>query len=400
MKKTKKKIRVAVIFGGRSGEHEVSLVSAGSILSALDRSKYDITSIGISKTGRWLVGDDTLQQLSEGREKKLIPACLPADPGAARLLALRQQAGLPEGLSGKAFDVVFPVLHGPRGEDGTIQGLLELADLPYVGAGVLGSALSMDKIMQKHLCRQQGLPVVDFLWFRDLDWQQNSNRQDRPLLPDQLANMTRKEMIEAILEDLKLPVFVKPPNMGSSVGIHKAHTVKELKAAIEDALRYDRKVLIEKSVPNARELEVSLLGNATPRASVVGEVFPSNEFYDYNAKYVDDACRFQIPADLPEDLARAIQDTAIRAFLAVECEGMARVDFLLQADSDRFYLSELNTIPGFTSISMYPKLWQASGLGYSELLDELIRLAMERQERRQRLQTSFQPDQKWYRKKT
>ena len=396
MNKTKKKIRIAVIFGGRSGEHEVSLVSAGSVMEALDKSKYEITPIGISKSGQWLVGENSLQLLAEGREKKLIPACLPADPQAAQLVALQENQRLPDQLAGKSFDVVFPVLHGPYGEDGTLQGLLELADLPYVGAGVLGSAISMDKIMQKHICRQMGLPVVDFLWFRDLDWQMNSNSQGRPLLPDQLANMTRQEMIQAIVDDLKLPVFVKPPNMGSSVGIHKAHTVKELQAAITDALRYDRKVIIEKAVANARELEVSLLGNSQPRASLVGEIVPSNEFYDYNAKYVDDASQFIIPADLPEELQQDIRDTALRAFLAVECEGMARADFLLQRDSNRFFLSELNTIPGFTRISMYPKMWQASGLSYSDLLDELIRLALERHQRRQKLVTSYRPDKDWY----
>jgi D-alanine-D-alanine ligase len=396
MNKKKKKIRVAVLFGGRSGEHEVSLVSAGSVISALDKSKYDIIAIGISKSGQWLVGEDSLRLLAQGREKKLIPACMPADPGRRSLIALQPQKRLPNRLTGKAFDVVFPVLHGPCGEDGTIQGLLELADLPYVGAGVLGSALSMDKIMQKHLCRQLRLPVVEFLWFRDIDWQENNNRQNRPLLPDQLGNMTQREMIQAIVDDLKLPVFIKPPNLGSSIGIHKAHTVKELRAAITDALRYDRKVIVEKAVPAARELEVSLLGNAWPRASLVGEVFPSNEFYDYNAKYVDDASQFKIPADLPEALQQAIRDTAVRAYLALECEGMARADFLLSAETERFYLSELNTIPGFTRISMYPKMWEASGLSYSELLDELIQLALERHQRRKKLHTSYQPDKDWY----
>ncbi len=385
-----------MIFGGRSGEHEVSLVSAESVISALDKNKYDITPVGISKTGQWLVGDSSLQMLKDGKEKKLIPACLPAEPGDRRLIALNNSKELPSALADKTFDVVFPVLHGPYGEDGSIQGLLELADIPYVGAGVLGSAISMDKIVQKHICKQMGLPVVDFLWFRDEDWRANSSQQDHPLLPDQLANMTRKEMIQAIVDDLKLPVFVKPPNMGSSVGINKAHNAKELVSAIRKALGYDRKVIVEKAVPNARELEVSLLGNAHPRASLVGEVIPSNEFYDYDAKYVDGASNIQIPANLSEELQEAIRNTAIRAFLAVECEGMARADFLLQRDTDQFYLSELNTIPGFTRISMYPKMWQASGLSYAELLDELVRLALERYERRGKLLTAFKPRKAWY----
>lgn len=396
--KKKKKIRLAVVFGGRSGEHEVSLVSAESVISALDKNKYDITPIGISKTGQWLVGDASLQLLKEGKEKKLTPACLPAEPGDRKLVALQAHKELPDNLADKTFDVVFPILHGPYGEDGTIQGLLELADIPYVGSGVLGSAIAMDKIMQKQICRQMGLPVVDFLWFREEDWRENDSKLDRPLLPDQLANMTRKEMIEAILDDLKLPVFVKPPNMGSSVGINKAHNAKELVAAIRKALCYDRKVIIEKAVPHARELEVSLLGNSRPRASLVGEVVPSNEFYDYDAKYVDGASHIQIPAQISVELQEAIRDTAVRAFLAVECEGMARADFLLQRDSNRFYLSELNSIPGFTRISMYPKMWQASGLGYAELLDELIRLALERHERRSKLFTAYQPRKAWYKK--
>ncbi len=390
-----KKIRIAVIFGGRSGEHEVSLVSAGHIISALDRDKYKVVPIAIDKNGRWLAGPSSLQLLKEGKENQLIPTCLPADPTEKKLVAISGPTNVTL-LDTEAIDVVFPVLHGPFGEDGTIQGLLDLADLPYVGAGVLGSSISMDKIVQKHICRQLNLPVVDFLWFRDIDWEQDNNRQNRPLLPDQLANMTREEMLQAIMDDLKLPVFVKPPNLGSSVGISKAHNREELIRAIEFALQYDRKVIIEKAVAHVREIEVSVLGNDWPKASLAGEVFPSNEFYDYDAKYVDNASRLQIPADLPEELHQAIRDTAVRAFLAVECEGMARVDFLLERGTNRFYLSELNTIPGFTSISMYPKMWQATGMSYGQLLDELIRLAIERHERRSKLRTSFQPKTEWF----
>ncbi len=396
----KKKLRVGVIFGGRSGEHEVSLVSATSIMSSLDKDRYEVVPIGITKAGKWIAGTESLQLLKEGKERDQLHVFLPADPTERRLLLAaekgRQMEKSSQSISGQ-LDVVFPVLHGPFGEDGTIQGLFELADIPYVGAGVLGSAIGMDKIFQKQICTQLRLPTVDFLWFRTADWQANASAERSLLLPNQIGNMTQEQMMRTIIERLGLPVFVKPPNLGSSVGISKAHDEKELWQAIEEAARYDRKVLVEKAVPNAREIEVSVLGNQSPRASVAGEVFPSNEFYDYDAKYVDGSSGFQIPADLREDLHRAIRDTAVKAFLAIEAEGMARVDFLLDRQSNEFFLNELNTIPGFTHISMYPKLWLASGMSYTELLDELIRLAIERHEQRQSLRTSYQPKKEWYR---
>jgi len=396
----KKKIRVGVIFGGRSGEHEVSLVSATSIMSALDKDRYEVVPIGITKAGKWIAGKESLQLLKEGKERDQLHAFLPADPTERRLLPAgepgRQMEKTSQNISGE-LDVVFPVLHGPFGEDGTIQGLFELADIPYVGAGVLGSAIGMDKIFQKQICTQLQLPTVDFAWFRTADWQLNTAGNNSLLLPDQIGNIAQDQMMQTIIERLGLPVFVKPPNLGSSVGISKAHDEKELWQAIEEAARYDRKVMVEKAVPNAREIEVSVLGNQSPRASVAGEVFPSNEFYDYDAKYVDGASGFQIPADLPEDLHNAIRDTAVKAFLAIEAEGMARVDFLLNRVTNEFFLNELNTIPGFTQISMYPKLWLASGMSYSELLDELIRLAIERHEQRKSLRTSYQPKKEWYR---
>ncbi len=396
----KKKLRVGVIFGGRSGEHEVSLVSATSIMSSLDKDRYEVVPIGITKAGKWIAGTESLQLLKEGKERDQLHVFLPADPTERRLLLAaekgRQMEKSSQSISGQ-LDVVFPVLHGPFGEDGTIQGLFELADIPYVGAGVLGSAIGMDKIFQKQICTQLQLPTVDFFWFRTADWQANASAESSLLLPNQIGNMTQEQMMRTIIERLGLPVFVKPPNLGSSVGISKAHDEKELWQAIEEAARYDRKVLVEKAVPNAREIEVSVLGNQSPRASVAGEVFPSNEFYDYDAKYVDGSSGFQIPADLREDLHRAIRDTAVKAFLAIEAEGMARVDFLLDRQSNEFFLNELNTIPGFTHISMYPKLWLASGMSYTELLDELIRLAIERHEQRQSLRTSYQPKKEWYR---
>jgi D-alanine-D-alanine ligase len=384
-------MRVGVIFGGRSGEHEVSLVTATSIIEALDVQKYEIIPIGISKTGEWMTGAGALESLKN--HCRSAPALLSLDTGSHQLLVAKDPAGY---WPAQELDVIFPALHGPFGEDGTLQGLLELMDIPYVGAGVLGSAMAMDKIIQKHICRQQGIPTVDFLWFRDVDWRENGGAQPFPALPDQLANRTQAEIVGSLIDALGLPLFVKPPNLGSSLGISKAHDRHELYNAIEEALQYDRKVLVERAVTAPRELEISILGNEHPRASVAGEVFPSNEFYDYDAKYVDDASGLQIPAQLSPGQLRALQETAIRAYVASECEGMARADFLMEKETGRFYLSELNTIPGFTRISMYPKMWEATGLAYSALLDTLIDLAIRRQERRRKLRTSYEPKKEWY----
>ena len=385
------KLRVGVIFGGRSGEHEVSLVTATSIIEALDKNKYEIIPIGITKQGAWVAGENALAELKNHRPG--LPALLSADAGSHQLLMQKGASGL---LPVEKLDVVFPALHGPFGEDGTLQGLLELMDIPYVGAGVLGSAMAMDKVVQKHICRQQGIPTIDFLWFRDIDWRAEGGSEPFPALPDQLANRSREEIVGSLIDALGLPLFVKPPNLGSSLGISKAHDRRELFNAIEEALQYDRKVLVEKAVARPRELELSILGNEYPRVSVAGEVFPGNEFYDYDAKYVDDNSGLEIPARLTPGQLRALQETAIRAYVATECEGMARADFLMEKETGRFYLSELNTIPGFTRISMYPKMWEASGLPYSALLDELIELALRRQERRRTLRTSYEPKRDWY----
>lgn len=390
-----KKIRVGVVCGGKSTEHQVSLVSAGSVINALDKSKYEVIPIGISPAGEWLAGGEAVKLLIDNKINSQSKVFLPADPTVQALVPQDTTQLVAGNMQSGKLDVIIPILHGTYGEDGTIQGLLEMANIPYVGAGVLGSALCMDKIMQKQVCRQSGIPVPDFLWFRGVDWKSNSGNGNTAV-QDQLVNMTQKQMCRAIIDRLGLPVFIKPPNMGSSVGIGKAHDENELVKDIEAALQYDRKVIVEKAVPNAREIEVSVLGNEKPRASVCGEIVPCNEFYDYDAKYVDNASELKIPAPLPNDLADAIRDAAIRGVLAVEAEGMARVDFLLERDSERFYLNEINTIPGFTQISMYPKLWQATGLSYSALLDELISLAIDRHEQRARLNTTFQPKTDWY----
>ncbi|MDZ7268513.1 MAG: D-alanine--D-alanine ligase [candidate division KSB1 bacterium] len=391
-----KKLRVAVLFGGRSGEHEVSLVSATSIIAALDRQKYDVVPVGITKSGRWINGSEALSFLKSGRDTGHSHAIVVPDPNEHRLFPLAP-VDLHELASEAGIDVVFPVLHGPLGEDGTVQGLLELANLPYVGSGVLGSAVCMDKVVQKVLCRQAGIPVVDFLWLRTEDWH-GDRFEHFPLWghPQRLSGKSRVEILQTVEETLGLPAFIKPANMGSSVGISLARTAEQVAAGIEEAARYDHKILIEAAVINPREIEVSVLGNLRPRASVCGEVVPSNEFYDYDAKYVDGASQLYIPADLPPLLAQKIRECALQGFLACECQGMARVDFLLERDADTFYLNEINTIPGFTQISMYPKLWEASGLPYPALLDELIQLALTRHHDKNKLLTSYQPKQEWF----
>ena len=348
-----KKTRVGVIFGGRSGEHEVSLRSAESVIRSLDPSKYEVVPIAITHEGRWLGTRDAMKLLS---------------PGEAIQAALKTgepMAVVPEPQRNGAVDVFFPIVHGTYGEDGTIQGLLELAGVPYVGAGVLGSAVGMDKDVMKRLLREAGLPVGDF-------W------------------VTRSRDIEAFIgefgKELPYPVFVKPANLGSSVGITKAHNVGELPAAIAFAAEFDRKIIIEKGI-DAREIEISVLGNDELKASIPGEIIPSREFYDYQAKYVDDDSRLIIPAPLSEQQVRQAQDLAIRSFQALDCSGMARVDLFLEKPTGKFLVNEINTLPGFTSISMYPKLWEATGLAYADLVDRLITLAVERHAEKKKLRT-------------
>jgi D-alanine-D-alanine ligase len=370
-----KRIRVGVIFGGRSVEHEVSLVSAASVINALDKEKYEVIPIGIASTGQWLSSSETLRLLKEKQsieleqEQLLIP-----DPRKQSLVAINDGGSV-----GKALDVIFPIVHGRFGEDGTLQGLLELADLPYVGPGVLGSAVGMDKVIQKELLIRANIPTAPMTWFTIEEY------ETQP-----------KKIIAEIEQKLKYPLFVKPSNSGSSIGINKAHNRKELLAFIYAAAQYDRKILAEQGINNAREIECGVLGNDQPVASVSGEIVPSNEFYDYDAKYVDGKSHDIIPAKLPVAVIKKIQHYALAAFRILDCAGMARVDFLVTKKTNRIFLSEINTIPGFTSISMFPKLWQASGVPYSLLLDKLIQLAIERHKAKSKLKNVYQPKNDWY----
>jgi D-alanine-D-alanine ligase len=367
-----KKIKVGVVFGGRSGEHEVSLVSAKGIMNAMDREKYEIVPIGITKEGRWIASGDPMKALEAGTPEKSVPAALLGDPSQRGLMRLEESETAVTTARLSEIDVVFPVLHGPYGEDGTVQGLLELADVPYVGAGVLGSALGMDKALMKAVFQARGLLVAEYLVIKRKEWEGDP-----------------QGVMQRIENTLDYPYFIKPSNLGSSVGISKVHQRSELAPALDLAARYDRKMLAERGV-NAREIEVSVLGNDDPIASVPGEIIPCREFYDYVAKYIDDRSELIIPADLPPETTQRIQEMAVEAYLSVDCAGMARVDFLLDKDSGQIYLGELNTIPGFTPISMYPKLWEASGIPYSELIDRLIELALERHADKSKSETSYQ----------
>jgi len=356
-----------VLFGGKSGEHEVSLVSASSVIDNLDKDKYEVIPIGITKQGRWIKGHDSMKCLKS-----------PHAPDKSNAIIAPEPRELLSSNSEEKIDVIFPVLHGPYGEDGTMQGFLELTGLPYVGCGVLASSVCMDKVMQKKVLESEDIKQTQYIWFWAKDWH------------------ARKDIIINELA-FAYPLFVKPANLGSSVGISKTHDKEELVKAVEEALQYDRKVIIEQGVPNPREIEVAVLGNQEPKASVPGEIIPSNEFYDYDAKYVDGKSQAKIPADLADDQIKHIQETAIKAYKALNCEGMARVDFLLTKDNE-LYLNELNTIPGFTSISMYPKLWEASGLSYKDLLDQLITLALARSKEKQDIKITYQPKNDWYNK--
>jgi D-alanine-D-alanine ligase len=345
-------LRVGILFGGRSGEHEVSLASAASVIRGLDPDKYEAVPIGITKDGHWLIGEGAVKMLPEvlkgGRR-----VMLTADPTEAALVPLDRGAGA------QRLDVIFPVMHGTFGEDGTIQGMLDLAGLPYVGAGVLGSAIGMDKDVAKRLFEAANIPVVPWVTVQRWQWEKNP-----------------QEVRATIEEKLSYPVFVKPATLGSSVGMTKVHNADELAPAIDLACEYGMKILVEKAV-TAREIEVSVLGNHEPKASVPGEIVPHREFYDYTAKYLEDGTQLIIPAALKPAQVRKIQTLAVKAFQALELYGMARVDFFLEKESGKLYLNELNTIPGFTSISMYPKLWEASGIPFRDLIDKLIELAFE-----------------------
>jgi D-alanine-D-alanine ligase len=395
-----KKLRVGILFGGRSGEHEVSLLSAASVLNAIDKNKYEVVPIGITKEGRWLTASDA-ELLLRGKGEPPASAHLRAGdpratPGAAvlavgqavvvppqpqrpggSLAPFQSEAPLTRRVSDRAInvDIIFPVLHGTFGEDGTIQGLFELADIAYVGAGVLGSAAGMDKDVMKSLFLAAGLPIVKHVTVLRSDWE-----------------AAPKKVQKLVESKLKYPVFVKPANLGSSVGISKARQRQELGPAMDEAAKFDRKIVIEQGVggkkQKAREIECSVLGNDRPEASVPGEIVPGKEFYDYTAKYVDEGSQLIIPAKLSKAEARAIRQLAISAFNAVDCSGLARVDFLMDPKNRKIYLNEINTMPGFTAISMYPKLWAASGLAYPDLIERLIRLGQERHEEKKRNQYS------------
>jgi D-alanine-D-alanine ligase len=363
----KKRLRVGIIFGGRSGEHEVSLASAASVIRALDPEKYEAVPIGISKDGRWLIGTGAAKLLPEVL-KSGERVVLPPDPSAAALVPLVPSVGHPSVL----VDVVFPVLHGTFGEDGTVQGLLELAGLPYVGAGVLGSAIGMDKDTQKRLFRVAKLPIVPYLAIQRSRWERD-----------------RAGVLREIKKKFRFPVFIKPATLGSSVGMTRVKAVHELSNALDAAAEFALKILVERAV-NAREIEVSVLGNDDPRASLPGEIIPHREFYDYAAKYLEEGTQLEIPAKLSKKQIATLQDYAVRAYRAIECTGMARCDFFLENKTSKIYVNELNTIPGFTSISMYPKMWEASGLPYMKLIDRLIELALELHREKSRTKYSIE----------
>lgn len=365
-----KKIRLGILFGGKSAEHEVSLISAKNVIEALDKEKYDVFLIGIDKTGEWKLRDGYSYlmnadnpKLVELHEAKENIALVPKQNRKELVSCSNNQ--LQESLQ---LDVIFPVLHGTYGEDGTVQGLLKLANIPFVGAGVLSSAIGMDKDVMKRLLRDAKIPVARFITLHAYERSQVS--------------------FESVIEQVGLPFFVKPANSGSSVGISKVKTQEEFNRCLDEAFLYDRKILIEEFV-EGREIECSVLGNDHPIASLLGEVIPQHEFYSYEAKYLDEeGALFEIPVCLPQDLTAKIQQMAIQTYRALCCEGMARVDFFLKKDGDVF-VNEINTIPGFTKISMYPKLWVASGLSYSALLDKLIDLAIERHRLESGLKTTF-----------
>jgi len=360
-----KKLRVAILFGGRSGEHDVSLMSARSVLAVLDPARYEVTRIGITREGEWVTGKNVLEAMEGDKTGDLDRVVLSGNPQRAELYVLRSTKLGDKFETLTPVDIFFPVLHGPFGEDGTMQGLLELADVAYVGAGVVGSSVGMDKGVFKDVMRANNIPLVDSVLA--------------------LRSEVEKDMT-SVVEKVELlgayPFFTKPANLGSSVGVSKCISRSDLTEGIMEAARFDRRVIIERGAVNAHEIEVSVLGNDEPQASVCGEVLPSREFYSYESKYVDGTSGLLIPAGLPQEVADKVRDYAVRAYKAIDCAGMARADFFVEKDTHKIYLNELNTIPGFTSISMYPKLWEASGIPYAKLVDRLIELALGRKSER------------------
>ena len=365
---TDRKLKIAVLFGGRSGEHEVSLMSARSVLSVLNPERYEVTQVGITKGGRWFTGPDAISALEDGITDELEHTILSPDPSESGLFVLRGT----EYTKLTDIDVFFPVMHGTYSEDGTMQGLLEMADVAYVGAGVVGSAVGMDKGIFKDVMVANEIPVVDTLVIT------------RSEIEDAMESVIQRA------EDMSgYPLFTKPANLGSSVGVSKCNNRSDLQEGLIEAASFDRRILIQHGIKNVREIEVSVLGNDDPQASVPGEVEPSREFYSYESKYVDGTSGLLIPAPLPTEIAELIRKIAVRAYKAIDCAGMARVDFMLDKDTNAIYLNEVNTLPGFTKISMYPKLWEASGLPYPKLVDRLVELALERKAERDRTKHEY-----------
>ncbi len=360
----KKKKNVAIVFGGKSGEHEVSLMSATSVLKAIDKEKYNIIKIGITKDGSWMLYKGPVDKIESGEWEKISNKLLKENTQdnifSVVPLGNTHIDQVPFNLS-EQIDVIFPVLHGPHGEDGTIQGLFEMADIPYVGAGVLASSVGMDKVYSKIIFKQVGLPMGQYM-----------------IIMRKKLLKNKEECINIIEKSFEYPVFIKPANLGSSVGISKVSNKKELMTGLMEAAKYDRKILVEEFI-DCREIECAVLGNDEPIPSVVGEILPSHEFYDYESKYFDDGkSKLIIPADVPEKVSEEIRTMAVEAYKAIDCSGLARVDFFIEKSTNKVYINELNTMPGFTKYSMYPMLWQATGLEYKDLIDKLIELAEER----------------------
>ena len=371
---TTNKIQLAVLFGGRSGEHEVSLMSAQSVFSVLDMNRYQVTPIGISQDGIWYVGDNIIRKMLDHDYKDLSRVTLLPNPGDSTVYKIVEEEGKETLVPLVKLDVVFPVLHGTFGEDGTMQGYLEICDIAYVGAGVLGSSVAMDKGLFKDIMRQYHFPVLDFTILNRITIQNDINEA-----------IAQAEMVSAY------PLFVKPANLGSSVGITKCYNRSDLYEGLQFAALYDRRIIVEQGI-KAREIEISVLGNEDPKASVPGEIIPAEDFYSYNAKYINDNSELIIPARIPEETIEELRLLAVEIFKVIDCSGMARVDFLFDKESNRYYVCEVNTIPGFTKISMYPKLWDASGLPYAELVDQLIELALQRKAEKDHTERKFRSE--------
>jgi D-alanine-D-alanine ligase len=368
------KIRVAVVFGGRSGEHEVSIVSAKNIIDALDRDKFEVLPIGITKEGKWLTGENAIKQFQNNDYSGLQEVTLNSKSSSKELLNLKEDGSYEK----MEVDIFFPALHGPYGEDGTIQGLFEMANVPYTGCGVMASSVAMDKLTTKALCEEAGIPVIPYIGFNKSAWDDSS-----------------EAVIEKILDTLELPVFIKPSNMGSSVGISKVKKRDELKKAIEFALEFDHRILVEKGLA-IRELECAILGNDKPKAARVGEVLVGGEFYDYNDKYVNGVSQTQVPADINPKLEKEVQSLCIKAFKLIDGAGLSRIDCFYDKQTKAVYMNEINTLPGFTSISMYPKMWEASGTPYSELVEKIIKLGFEKYNQKQTKKVSFDEAGDWF----